>query len=60
MDDDGYPDDDDLAKVRDWSYTDIGGLMQFVKGCGGMERPTGMRQPTSGKSPRLVGPEMRA
>lgn len=31
MDDDGYPEDEELQQVRDWPYTDFAGMMQFIK-----------------------------
>lgn len=31
MDDEGYPTEEELAKVREWPYTDCLGLMAYLK-----------------------------
>lgn len=31
MDDDGYPDDDELARIELWPYSDFHGLMEYIK-----------------------------
>ena len=30
---DGYPTDEELAKIRDWPYTDPAGWFEFIKSC---------------------------
>lgn len=32
MDDDGYPDDEELQRIADWPYTGIPAMMEFVHG----------------------------
>lgn len=32
MDDDGYPDDEELKRIAEWPYTDIAGMLEFAQG----------------------------
>lgn len=32
MDDDGYPDDEELNRIAEWPYADIAGMLKFVRG----------------------------
>lgn len=32
MDDDGYPDGEELKRIAEWPYTDIAGMLEFVAG----------------------------